>query len=445
MQLEQRFVDASQLLRSQVAVVHGVEDTILFGEGERAHGLQQPPVRQLRRREVRHRLERPEETTKRRQGQPRTPLVPAQPFHDEPERAIEVGVRPAAAALRQPPQVRRRIPALVALPGGGVRVRVEQESPVLGRKQEEEAVHEAQHLAIVVLRRERAGPQPLPQPCVRRVREEAATEGRDRRLHAAAQPVEGARPALARRREPPLEDALLGLLPLHPRLVADEPEEDEVGVDLALHHGLEVEFDVGLAREAGAVAQDAEAQTIRDEGPEVRLAAVEEFLHQPMRADSGRARDAGRAVVQVHAAADEMDRHLPPLVRDRVGLPVHREPLGRREAAVAQLREEGEEPALPRQPQRRVALGELRAGGAEGRPGGRDEVPAAVDRLGDADSAREVVRVGGQCGHVAVARRDAGEEFGGEESPLAADGGEEVAPRAPGPAHVGPPPPATGR
>ena len=41
-----------------------------------------------------------------------------------------------------------------------------------------------------------------------------------------------------------------------------EPEEDEVGVDLAREHGLEVELEEGLAREGLVIAQDTQVQAV---------------------------------------------------------------------------------------------------------------------------------------------------------------------------------------
>ena len=76
----------------------------------------------------------------------------------------------------------------------------------------------------------------------------------------------------------------LGSLGLDARLVAEQPEQGEVGVDLARHHRFEVELDKGLAGQAGVVAQDAQAQAVGDEPPEMLVGAVEELLDQAVRA-----------------------------------------------------------------------------------------------------------------------------------------------------------------
>lgn len=49
-----------------------------------------------------------------------------------------------------------------------------------------------------------------------------------------------------------------------------EPEKREIGVEFALHHGLEVELDECLAREGHVIAEQAQAQPVADDGPDVR-------------------------------------------------------------------------------------------------------------------------------------------------------------------------------
>ena len=66
--------------------------------------------------------------------------------------------------------------------------------------------------------------------------------------------------------------------------MAQEPEQGEVGVDLAGHHRFEVELDVGLAGQAGVVAQDAQAAPVGEEAPEVVIRLVQELLDEAVRA-----------------------------------------------------------------------------------------------------------------------------------------------------------------
>ena len=61
---------------------------------------------------------------------------------------------------------------------------------------------------------------------------------------------------------PAFQPALFGLLPGDARLVAEPPEQREVGVQLAVEHRLQIELDERLPAEPDVVAQDAESQTV---------------------------------------------------------------------------------------------------------------------------------------------------------------------------------------
>jgi hypothetical protein len=68
------------------------------------------------------------------------------------------------------------------LPGSTGGVGVEEQVAVFGQEQEQQPVDRAQELPVVVLRREQPCAERLPQFTVRRVSEEAPTEGDDGRL-----------------------------------------------------------------------------------------------------------------------------------------------------------------------------------------------------------------------------------------------------------------------
>jgi hypothetical protein len=67
---------------------------------------------------------------------------------------------------------------------------------------------------------------------------------------------------------PALQPEITGTLRLDTRLVAQQVEQHEVGVDLALHHRFQVEFDVRLAGQADVVAQDAQKVAVGEEAPQ---------------------------------------------------------------------------------------------------------------------------------------------------------------------------------
>ena len=183
---------------------------------------------------------------------------------------------------------------------------------VLGHEQEDQPIDDAQELAVEVGERHLAGAQSLAQGGVLRVAGEALAEDLQRLLDTAAQVAEGARALLLGQLGPLLQPA--GLRPIavagrEARGVGHEPEQDEIGIDLAVEHGLEVELQEGLARERLVVAQNAQAQAVGDDGPEVAGAAVQELLHQAVGIGGGGAAHPGGAAVEAQAAADQVDRH----------------------------------------------------------------------------------------------------------------------------------------
>src|SRR5687767_15110572 len=99
--------------------------------------------------------------------------------------------------------------------------------------------------------------------------QEALAECLDRRLDARVQAFEGARPLVTSGYYPALEPAFGGMLGLDARLVADEPQEREVRIDLALHHRFQVELNVRLARERRVVAETAKLESVADETPQI--------------------------------------------------------------------------------------------------------------------------------------------------------------------------------
>ena len=105
--------------------------------------------------------------------------------------------------------------------------------------------------------------------------------------------------------------------------MGDEPEQDEVGIDFAVEHGFEVEFQEGLPRERLVVAQDAEGKAVGDDGPKVGGAAVEKLLNEAVRIGLRCAANTGSATVEAYAAADEMDGGVTGKTADGVGLAVN--------------------------------------------------------------------------------------------------------------------------
>ncbi|HEY8114121.1 MAG TPA: hypothetical protein VII16_14905 [Actinomycetes bacterium] len=143
------------------------------------------------------------------------------------------------------------------------------------------------------------------------------------------------------------------------------------------------------------------------------VAAVEQLLHRGVRRPPGRARHAGRALVERHPGADQVDGDAPPLVADQVRRAVDRDAAGGggREPAVAELREQHLQPALTGEPGGGVAG---RRGGErrlERRPRGGQAGPGAVGGGTDGLALDQVVVARLEPGQ-AVALGDAGQRIG---------------------------------
>ncbi|MCZ7620317.1 MAG: hypothetical protein M5U32_19155 [Myxococcota bacterium] len=371
---------------------------------------------------------RPQVRAQRRERQLRAAAIVAEARHHEAQRLPAIGMRPAAAARRQPAQPGGAVVREVTLLGVGLGVRIEQQAAVLGDEQEEQPVDQAQQLPVVVLLAERAGGQCVAQRAVLRMRQEALAEGLDRGLDAVAEPLERTGPLLLRRLHPALEPALGRALGLDPRLVQHQPQDGEVRVGLTFQHGLEVELDVSLAREARVVAQEAQAQAVAEDGPEMRVAAVQQLLHEAVRALARGAGHAGAAAIEIRAKADQVDRRVVPVVRDGDGAAREFDPAaGRQQPAVAEFLEERQQPTLAREPRVRSAVAELRAGLAEARPRAEQPVPRARHRLAEPRAGLEVVVRRGEARQLAVAGGDALQQLRRQQTAFAADRLEEGA------------------
>jgi hypothetical protein len=196
-------------------------------------------------------------------------------------------------------------------------------------------------------------------------------------------------------------------------LVAQPPQQCEVGVDLAVEHRLEVELDERLPGQADVVPQDAELQAVADEAPQVGLGAVQELLHQAVRAGflaPGRL----DPLVQVLAEADEVDRAVVADVGDRVLLAVDLEGPGRVELAVLQRPPERQQPLVQGNGVAGVARRQLLRHGLERIPGWQQPVPGVVGGLVDLLPGQAVV-LGTEPPQADVTGRDPLEQIDGQD------------------------------
>ena len=201
--------------------------------------------------------------------------------------------------------------------------------------------------------------------------------------------------------------------------MAHQPQQAEVGVELAGQHGFQVELDVGGARQAGVVAQDPQPQAVAGEPPQAIGGAVEVLLHQAVGAAFGD----GVAAVQVLSEADQVDRRLFPGVADGVVNAARGQLALERQPAVAQLLEQDQQPALPRQRDAGVARGQAAPLLIEALPHAETAVPRAVDRLVEPLAGRQMIVGRGQAVQRAAVG-DALQQVRRQDRALGLDGGE---------------------
>ena len=163
------------------------------------------------------------------------------------------------------------------------------------------------------------------------------------------------------------------------RRVDHQPQQHEVGVDLARKHGIEVEVEERLARQRLAVAQHAQAQAVRYDRPQVSVAAVEELLHQTVRIGCRSAALPSGTAIERQAAADEMNRHRTEEAADGKGTAVEFGAGGHRQEAEPQFPQQRQAPLVVGETGARRADGQIRGDFAELGPVLLEEVP----RLGD--------------------------------------------------------------
>jgi hypothetical protein len=168
------------------------------------------------------------------------------------------------------------------------------------------------------------------------------------------------------------------------------------------------------------VAEQAEAQAVAQQGPQVVLGSVEEVLDDAM-GRLGRALDSLGRAVEVDAGAEEVDRNRADDVGDREGPAVELDRLGARgrEAAEAELLKQRVQPALAGQADGGVVGGELVEGGAKGPPAAEQAQPGAADSLTEGFVLGEVVGGRFDIGEGAVEGGDTLEQLVREESALA--------------------------
>ena len=223
-----------------------------------------------------------------------------------------------------------------------------QKLPVFGDQQKQHTVDDAQNLLVKFLRGQPTGAQFFEQNSVGAIGDESRPQNGDGLFDSGIKVVEGAEGFVLGRFFPAFQPVLLGLFALETGLVADKPQDEELGIEVAIEHGLKVELDEGQTGESDIVAEQAQIETVGHDAPKVRFAGVQRRLDQRVWAGFGRANGTGRPVVEVRVGTDQVDGHLIPAVGNRIAVAIHFNGLCRRQTTKTEFLKEREQPAFAR-------------------------------------------------------------------------------------------------
>ncbi|HEX29586.1 TPA: hypothetical protein ENG04_05840 [Candidatus Poribacteria bacterium] len=256
------------------------------------------------------------------------------------------------------------------------------EVPLLGDHQEEKTIDETQELSVKGFGLEPSGTDIIAQGIVSRVMEESVCEYLQRLFDAVTEPVPHAPALFDGQAVVAFQQALMGVIhPLRePASVDQTVEQGEIGELLALHHLLEIEFDVSLSPHELGIPENPQNFAVRDDPPQV-LCAVEVFLHEGVRREAGSS-GFGTSVQGV-PIADDVDGWGGLIkarsVRDGVGQAVHPRCPAYMGELVTEKTEEWDHPLIPSHACGGIVFGEAFETVLEGDPVGSGFRPCGGD------------------------------------------------------------------
>ena len=222
-----------------------------------------------------------------------------------------------------------------------------QQVPFFDREQEDESIDKSQELLEVAILRELPGVQGRTELRVGAVGKKPLPQSLERLPEAGAQLVPRARSLLPAGLPPHLQGARLRRVvgAAEARLMGEEPERGEVGVQVLREDPAEVGFNPRRPREARVVARNPQRQPVRREAPERRAGGVQGLLQEPECASPtpvvsrlgqrGVQACAHRGDNDGNSIAEGEERHGIHALADRPGLRAHD---GRESQGVAQQR-----------------------------------------------------------------------------------------------------------
>ena len=254
--LKKALVDVPKLIRAHVAPVHTNESRRLAKPGQMEQSTKKRTVLDLRRIKLRALLWREQAGEG---GQPKPRLAICKTSEDDLEHLPEIRMAIVGAPADRPSaKAAEGVSIGIELAGRVGCVLWVQQVPFLDRQQKDEPIDQSQELPKVAIGGEIAGVQRRTKLRVRGVRKEPLPQNLERLLKAGAQPVACPRPVLPSLLPPHLQRACRGrgVGAAEARLLRDEPERGEVGVQILGEDPAEVGFDPRRPRETRVVARD---------------------------------------------------------------------------------------------------------------------------------------------------------------------------------------------
>ncbi len=426
MQLQQGFINGAQLHGAQMAPVHRPSLAVQLRKGQLPHGGEQIIIGQFQAGNVRHGLGGPQKAAHGRKPQKLAGMgiAAAQGSHDKFYALPEIMIFAAMDAGGQTPQAAQGPIVAIGLPGGRRGFRAMQQLPLLHHQQKNKTVGQAQQLPEIALAGDVACGQPMAQGRI--CGHESLAEHADGGGDIAAQFLKRCHRGIVGIPAPALQPALLwrDIVAMHPGMVAAQPQQGELGEGFALKYALQVEFHIGLAAQAGIVAQNAQAQAIGHKTPEMDIGAVEKFLDQGVRVLGGCAGNSRAPFVQGHMAAHQVNGRFIAKMRDGVAFAAGNLPLlgsGQGQMPIIQLPEQGQKKILAGEASAGLARGEILHLAGKIAPYGQHLLPGAVYGLIQT-LPQQMIVAGAKTGQAPL--ENAGQGIAGQKRTLAMDIGE---------------------
>lgn len=379
MKFEQAFIDRAEFLDIERGIIDatGRCDRPFLVVGEIPEGLKQVVVAQSA---IVERLRAEQFAVERGEFKDGGKFVVLEQTEQGAEAQPQVGVvGPCGLDVEHPAETGDAV--VFAIDGVGA-----DEAAILGNEQEQEAVNDAEELAVELRGGELLGLEFLAEFFVVLVGEEAVAEEFEAFLDAIAQVFADAPALFDGLGVVFFQQAFVGVRHAAGQAGAVDQavERGEVVKALLLEDGLEVKFDVSLAADQRGIAEQAEREAVGNDAPDV-VGTIEVFLDERVRRET-------RASARRHKAkfltrADDVNRRrifgLTSAMRNRERLAVHFKGAGIVTRLITEQREERQRPLVPRDGGGEVVFGQAGEAALKNAPQGAGVSEHSGDLIGE--------------------------------------------------------------